>query len=329
MTDTWETKASIPKRRNAIDANVVDGKIYVMGGGLGSPTNVTEVYDPSTNTWSTKASMTYRVESYASAVVDNRIFIIGGQGNAVGATQIYDTATDTWSLGAPSPTPIWQTEAAATTGIFAPKKIYVFGELLSDGLDGLNINQVYNPYDDNWTIGAPMPTARYQTSVAVVDDRFYVLGELDIAFTPKPTFYSQNEQYTPFGYGTVPLDTTPPTVTIVSPENKTYTASNVSLTYTVSEPASWVGYSLDSQDSITLSGNTTLADLSNGAHKLAIFANDTAGNMGASETLHFTVAQETQPQPPEPFPTTCVAVTAIALVSLAAIATFYFVRRRK
>jgi len=81
----------------------------------------------------------------------------------------------------------------------------------------------------------------------------------------------------------------PPTISIVSPENKTYAVANVHLNFTVSEAAPWMGYSLDGQMNMTVSGNTTLVGLSDDVHTITVYANDTVGNMGSSDTIYFTV----------------------------------------
>jgi hypothetical protein len=84
-------------------------------------------------------------------------------------------------------------------------------------------------------------------------------------------------------------DTAPPIISILSPENKTYPVNDVSLTFTVDEPTDWMGYSLDGQTNVTITGNTTLIDLLDEVHYVAVYANDTAGNMRASSTVYFTV----------------------------------------
>jgi hypothetical protein len=86
-------------------------------------------------------------------------------------------------------------------------------------------------------------------------------------------------------------DVWPPVVSVSSPKNKTYDTGDISLTFTVNEPASWVGYSLDAQDSVAITANITLSGLSNGAHNLTVYAKDIAGNIGASETIHFTIVE--------------------------------------
>lgn len=100
-----------------------------------------------------------------------------------------------------------------------------------------------------------------------------------------------------------PKDTTPPTITVLSPENKTYTTTSVPLVSTLDECASWIGYSVDGEANETVSGNmtfnllheelvwinTTLKSLSEGPHWITIYANDTTGNMGSAHTVYFTI----------------------------------------
>ena len=82
-----------------------------------------------------------------------------------------------------------------------------------------------------------------------------------------------------------------PPVSILSPENTTYTVSEISLTFKVNGPISWVGYSLDGQANTTILGNTTLTNLAQGLHSVVIYINDTAGEVASSQTIYFTVGQ--------------------------------------
>ena len=84
-------------------------------------------------------------------------------------------------------------------------------------------------------------------------------------------------------------DVWPPVVSVSSPKSKTYDTGDIPLTFTVNEPAAWIGYSLDGQDNVTITANITLSGLSKGAHNLTVYAKDIAGNIGASETIHFTI----------------------------------------
>jgi len=121
------------------------------------------------------------------------------------------------------------------------------------------------------------------------------------------------------------IDTVSPDIEILSPENKTYATNSVSLNFTLDELTPWIGYSLDAEKNVTITGNTTVSGLSNGLHSLIVYANDTAGNTGASEMIHFTIEAQ---QPVEPFPTWIVAVTVIiAVVGVALLV--YFVKVKK
>jgi hypothetical protein len=193
-TDTWETKAPMPTARGWLQANVVNGKIYLIGGAPNGTLN--EVYDPATDTWATKAPMPTGASSYASAVFDNKIYIIGGFSSNL--NQIYEPTIDKWSLGAPPPSGVAGGAAVATAGVMAPKRIYIID------MPGAYTpsNQVYNPKNDSWTIGTDLPTNRVNFGVAVVNDTLYVIGghtyNLPGFFAPS----AMNEQYTPIGYGT-------------------------------------------------------------------------------------------------------------------------------
>jgi len=85
------------------------------------------------------------------------------------------------------------------------------------------------------------------------------------------------------------IDIVPPIITILTPQNTTYAVSNVTLSFTVNEPTSWIGYSLDGLQNTTITGNTTLVAVADGQHTLIVYANDTIGNAGVSETVHFSV----------------------------------------
>jgi hypothetical protein len=81
-------------------------------------------------------------------------------------------------------------------------------------------------------------------------------------------------------------DTTPPKITVLSPENKIYTTSNVPLIFTINKPVVWIAYQIDSGRNVTISGNTTIT-LQEGWHNITLYAADADYNNGASETVHF------------------------------------------
>ncbi|HEY3876583.1 MAG TPA: kelch repeat-containing protein, partial [Candidatus Kapabacteria bacterium] len=147
-TNRWstpKTKGSFTPH-GAFTANVVNGKIYAIGGfndrGARGHRVIgdVEVFDPQTNTWSTpKTTGTFRARLlHTSGVVGNKIYIVGGTPNMVeplakDIVQVFDPATNAWS----TPT---------TTGTFTPRsylsasvvdnKIYTMG--------GQDTSRVYN-----------------------------------------------------------------------------------------------------------------------------------------------------------------------------------------
>jgi hypothetical protein len=98
-----------------------------------------------------------------------------------------------------------------------------------------------------------------------------------------------------------------------SPQNKTYFVNEVLLDFTVNKPVSWVGYSLNGQDKITVSGNSTISRLPNGSQDLVLYAIDSSGNTAASETIHFSVDA---PTPFAPLSVLIISFTAIVAVSV-------------
>jgi len=333
QTNKWENKS--PLRILIAQANVVNDKIYVIGGYPNYTSN--EVYDPATDTWTTKAPMPKAGAVAASAVLDDKIYFFGGiyEHGYVTLTEIYNPATDTWSFGTGAPTYFTVGSAAVTSGVMAPKRIYVFDQPYTH-YTGIHspfyTNQVYDPENDSWTGGADIPTSRQGFGVAVVNDTIYVIGgysESPLVMLTQPdssgsiygnlttTYYATNEQYVPFGYGTVP-----PVISVASPENNNYTSSEVSLNFTVNKPTNWTGYSLDGNQNVTVTGNSTVTNMTNGRHSITVYANDTFGNIGASQTVSFTIAKA------EPFPTAAVAAVSGTVVAVACIGLLLYYRKR-
>jgi hypothetical protein len=67
------------------------------------------------------------------------------------------------------------------------------------------VTNAYDSASDNWTVGASMPTIRYNSGAAVVNDTFYVIGGRSgqWGYFVDMRADASNEQYIPFGYGTL------------------------------------------------------------------------------------------------------------------------------
>jgi hypothetical protein len=118
-----------------------------------------------------------------------------------------------------------------------------------------------------------------------------------------------------------------PEVDVLSPQNKTYTTTDVPLVFSCNEQIVSADYWLDEPlyGSKPLHGNTTLTELSNGTHTITVYVFTNRGQ-ATSEKITFTINPEVQQQT-EPFPTILVAS---ALASVAIIGTgllVYFKKR--
>ena len=120
-----------------------------------------------------------------------------------------------------------------------------------------------------------------------------------------------------------PLTTAAPEISISTPVNQVFNESSIPLQFTVDKQVSWLGYSLDGKENMTVTGNFTLTDLSNGLHNLTVYANDTYGNMGTSETVTFTVTT------PQPFPVLPVAAVTVGVAVAAGAVLVTYLRRRR
>ena len=141
-------------------------------------------------------------------------------------------------------------------------------------------------------------------------------GVYDIAFFINP----ENVDNYPLVEPWIP-DVNEPSVSILSPENSTYTTKDIPLTFLVSNSSIWYGYILDGQETISISGNSTLSGISAGSHSLIVMAKDEIENIGFSEAMYFSVT--------EPFPIiiTVVSIAIVGIITLGII--IYFKKYRK
>jgi len=188
-TGTWRASSTVAVRPYVgyhHAAEVVDGKLYLLGG-LGTGMGKVQIYDPASNSWSVGPDMPFAAGSSSSAVIDGKIYVAGGivGSSTTGQVAQYDPETSLWTLLSPMKQPR-NHAAAATDGT----KLYVFGgrgpgsgdsNVIANGFDTV---QVYDPRVDLWTSSldpgsllAPLPQARGGMGrAAYVDGQFYVLG---------------------------------------------------------------------------------------------------------------------------------------------------------
>ena len=126
------------------------------------------------------------------------------------------------------------------------------------------------------------------------------------------------------------VDTLKPEISILAANNSNY-GKSAQLDFALNEPTSWIGYSLDNQPNNTILGNSTLTGLPDGSHSLVIYANDTAGNMGNSDTFFFNINNPTPTPRTTPImsnyllPIILIVIVVVICVSLLV----YFKKRKR
>jgi len=176
-TDTWSPGNPMPTARDFPGAAVVDGKIYVIGGGRSSSNGRrVEMYDPTTNTWTVMSPKPSSRYAMGVAVADGKIYTIGGavvwSATATTTVEMYDPATDTWSVKSPMPGPRYR--LAAVTG--PDGKIYAIAG--SPGGGSLtNTVWAYDPQTDTWSGAPSLPSPRWDLAAAgSLEGTIYAIG---------------------------------------------------------------------------------------------------------------------------------------------------------
>jgi N-acetylneuraminic acid mutarotase len=152
-TNKWETRNPMTTPRNHTFGGAVNGKIYVIGGRLGSPfigaasnTDVVEEYDPASDQWGApKAKLPTPRSGGGWAVYGGKIYVAGGEINtpqmagAFRALEAYDPATNTWTILPSMPNP-----RHGVAGAFIGNRLHlVSGKITSGGYaPGLQLTSV-------------------------------------------------------------------------------------------------------------------------------------------------------------------------------------------
>ena len=124
-----------------------------------------------------------------------------------------------------------------------------------------------------------------------------------------------------------------PVVSILSPENRSYSAIYdsyvaVPLIFKTNALLSWVGYSLDGGSNITALENGTRIEIPKDSRNLTLYANDTAGNWAVPQTVYYEIAFN-MGLVQEPFPIMPVAAASVAAFVLVGAGLLVYFRKRK
>jgi hypothetical protein len=280
---------------------------------------------------------------YSTVVYGDKIYVVGDyaelsywengglaiNGRVSSMVQVYDPEEDVWSVVTRGDCLFYshfQVYLLSTSGVYAPSELYLLYNPYRASIFSYYVLGVFDWGSNEWVYGEGvcrrLPSERVGSAVVVLDDLVYVIGGDTISFDapygiPQWHIYTASalvERYVPGGYGTVA-----PEVLILSPESMGAYVGGVSLVFEVSRPVVWVGYSLDGQANVTVSGNATLSGLSGGVHNVVVFVEDAYGNVGVSDVVVFSVSFV-------PFVLLFIGVCVVVVVG---VSLFLFLRKRK
>ncbi|MGC3970255.1 MAG: hypothetical protein QM775_23870 [Pirellulales bacterium] len=142
-TDSWKELPPLPAPRSSLDAAVVDGKLYVVGGWNLQGTDASDgqwyedalVFDlaDEKGAWKPIAKPPFKTRALAAAGHDHKLYAMGGMTSAdevTKAVHIYDPKTDTWSQGP-------ELQAGGRFAAFAVSAFAADGRLFYSGSDGI------------------------------------------------------------------------------------------------------------------------------------------------------------------------------------------------
>jgi N-acetylneuraminic acid mutarotase len=177
--DRWRRLADQPLARGGATAQAIDGRIYVVGGGLTERGALREAlaYDPGTDAWTPRASMPTGRQHLASCALGGKLLVVGGwlseAQQVVGAAELYDPAADTWSIVNDLPTPRGGLAAVA----LGDRCLALGGESWHrEGPGTFPANESFTLASGQWQALAPLPAARHGLGVAVLGGAVYAVG---------------------------------------------------------------------------------------------------------------------------------------------------------
>ncbi|MCY9304632.1 DUF1668 domain-containing protein [Bacillus spizizenii] len=200
-TVEWKERADLPEPRVGASSGVVDGKIYVIGGGTvksGTYGNQTFVYDPKTNEWTRKADMPTERGGAATVTVDGKIYVMGGRSNdgVVKTVEVYDPKKDSWEKSDDLPFE----KKVSPYRIYAEaigKKIYVVAYENSRYATTYSYDLETKKWEKKQNLNYEVTGA----STAVIDNKLYILGGTHYSPQRVYVYDPENDRWVEHGNG--------------------------------------------------------------------------------------------------------------------------------
>lgn len=178
--DRWQDAPPLLRGTDNVAALAAGGKVYAIGGEAGT---AVQVLDPQRDRWAPGPPLPTRRFASAAAELGGRLHLAGGWNTSntasasLASQDVFDLAAQAWLRGdaAPLQTP----RNAAVAGVVGGKLVVTGGR--APGIRAVDqrplaSTEIYDPADNRWTAGAPLPTARGSLAAAVLNGRLYTFG---------------------------------------------------------------------------------------------------------------------------------------------------------
>jgi N-acetylneuraminic acid mutarotase len=147
--------------------------------------------------WYTGRNMPTPRTEVTGSLIGQNIYVIGGfdsKGTPLNVVEVYNVLNDSWKKVSPLPQALHHSAATSHGG-----KLYLVGGFTSDIYDWIPTNKlfIYDPVEDAWKEGRPMPTARGALTAVFVDGILYATGGQQSSDIIVSEIMDTNEAYDP------------------------------------------------------------------------------------------------------------------------------------
>lgn len=174
----WVPGRPMPTARYGVASAVLEGRIYVIGGGQNPAQNhgmgLVEAYDPETDTWDTTIDSLNDPRLNAAAIAfGGKIYVIGGRDGSelLESVEVYDPATNEWESAHDL-----HVEKEGLAAVLHAGTIFLLGGFGEEGqfLDEVEaLNTVSGEWEDqSWALSLP----RASLSAVSIADSIFTIG---------------------------------------------------------------------------------------------------------------------------------------------------------
>ncbi|KAG4024905.1 hypothetical protein MFRU_099g00070 [Monilinia fructicola] len=208
LTQTWSFAAPLPLPLNHINAGVINGRIYILGGltpssGIWIASRATFVYDPPSDTWSRLNDIPAGLEVGAAAVAvrGNTMYLAGGLTSLDISQSFQPTVAlfTAWNAGRQTFTSLPALPAprdhAGVGFLLDPGALYVIGGRAFGHDNVVDTTFVFEFRTGEWREAARLPTARGGVASVMINNSIFVIGGEGNPAPNSNGVFSQNEGY--------------------------------------------------------------------------------------------------------------------------------------